>query len=355
MTKVAYIRASHREANRKLREWLDGVRRRLDGRSHVLGWLWQVAAWIIFGVVYVVSWLAFVVTLFRDVRYTLHFMECEIGDLPPKEAREYLLGKQREYTRRLSYGSVPVKEQKRIDKTFEYLFAKYPAPTEEPAPDPAAERHEQVMGSVAEVKTAIETTATTADRMIHEGAEHHEQVIGNIAEVKTVVDSVADYTNRKDREDAERLKREAEQLAAAEKRRERHLSKSGFEPHPEDFSPKLSDAQFALLTKYMNEIGVFQRDVTTDEVVRLFLCEHTAPLRTTHNKVIALLLERLSGEGLITPKWQRVAEHHKCFTSKMSKPLTAKDLSSAKQTAELIPEKKYKMILDRIDEVKQAQ
>jgi len=291
--------------------------------------------------VYAVSWLAFVVTLFRDVRFTLHFMECEIGDLPPEEAREYLLGKQREYTRRLSYGSVPVKEQKRIDKTFEYLFAKYPAPAEEPLPDPAAERHEQVMGSVAEVKTAIDAAVTTTDRMIRESAEHHEQVIGGIAEVKTVIDGVAGYTHRKDREDTERREREAEQFAAAEKRRERHLSKSGFEPHPEDFSPKLSDAQFTLLAKYMNEIGVFQRDVTTDEVVRLFLCEHTEPLRTTHNKVIALLLERLSGEGLITPKWQRVAEHHRCFTSKMCKPLTA----------ELIPEKKYEKIIAAVDAV----
>jgi hypothetical protein len=30
MKKVEYIRASHREANRKMRVWLDGVRQRLD-------------------------------------------------------------------------------------------------------------------------------------------------------------------------------------------------------------------------------------------------------------------------------------------------------------------------------------
>jgi hypothetical protein len=325
MTKVEYICASHREANRKLREWLDGMCRRLDGKSHVLGWLFRVAAWIVIGVVYLVSWLAFVVTLFRDVRFTLHFMECEIGEMPPEEARAYLIGRQQEYTRRLSYGSVSVKEQKRIDKTFEYLFSKYPAPaslTEEDLPDLAAERHTQVMGGITEVRTAM--------------------------------DSVAGYTSRKDREDAEREKKEAEALAIAEKRRQQHLSKSGFEPHPKDFSPKLSDRQIAVLAERMNEIGVFRRDVTAEEITRLLLCEHTEPLQTTHNKMVALILEKLCAEGFITPKWQRVAADKKCFISKMGKPLTAKDLSSAKQAAELIPEKKYEKILDCIEAVKRA-
>ncbi len=325
MTKLEYIRTSHREANRKVRVWLDGVQGRLDGRGRVLGWLWRVVAWIIYGVVYLFSWLAFVDALFRDVRYTLHFMECEIGDKSPEEAHGYLLGKQQEYARRLSYGSVPAKEQKRIDNTFEYLFAKYPAPAppvEEPAPDPAAERHTQVMGG--------------------------------IAEVKTVMDNVAGYTDRKDREDTERQQKETAALAAAEKRRERHKSWSGFEPHPEDFSPKLSDAQIALLTERMNEIGVFRRDVTPADITRLLLCEHTEPLQTTHNKMIALILEQLSTEGLITPKWQMVAFHKNCFTSKHGKPLTAKDLSAAKQTSALMKDKKYAMILDCIEAVKRA-
>jgi hypothetical protein len=77
-------------------------------------------------------------------------------------------------------------------------------------------------------------------------------------------------------------------------------------------------------------------------------------LQITHNKIIALILENLSIEGLITPKWQMVAGDKKCFTSKMGKLLTAKDLSSAKQTAEFINEKKYKKILDGIEAVKKA-
>jgi hypothetical protein len=218
-----------------------------------------------------------------------------------------------------------VKEQKRIDNTFDYLFKKYPAPAppiKEPALDPATERHSQI--------------------------------IGGITEVKTVMDSVVEYTNRKGREDAERQQKEADALAIAEKRRERHKSWTGFEPHPEDFCPKLSDAQIAMLTERMNEIGVFRRDITSEEITRLLLCEHTEPLQTTHNKMIALILDQLSAEELITPKWQMVADHKKCFTSKHGKLLTAKDLSAAKQTAELLKDEKYEMILDSIEAVKRV-
>jgi hypothetical protein len=325
MTKLEYIRASHREANRKVRVWLDEVQERLNNKSRMLGWLWRGIAWVIYGVVRLFGGLAFVDALFRDVRYTLHFMECEIGDKSPDEAHGYLLGKQQEYARRLSYGSVPVKEQKRIDNMFDYLFKKYPVPAppvEESALDSAAERHLQIMGG--------------------------------ITEVKTVMDSVVEYTNRKDREDAERQQKEADALAIAKKRRERHKSWTGFEPHPEDFSTKLSNAQIAVLSERMNEIGVFRRDVTPAEITRLLLCEHTEPLQTTHNKMIALILDQLSAEELITPKWQMVADHKKCFTSKQGKHLTTKDLSAAKQTAELLKEEKYEMILDSIEAVKRV-
>ncbi len=241
---------------------------------------------------------------------------------------------------------------------IEYLFAKYPVPAppaEEPAPDPAAERHTQIIETISEAKTAIvESVATGNDRKSREDAEQHSQVVGGIAAVKTVMDSVAGYTDRKEREDAEWKQKEADALAAAEKRRERHKSWAGFEPHPEDFSPKLSDAQIALLTERMNEIGVFKRDVTPAEITRLLLCEHTEPLQTTHNKMIALILEQLSAEGLITPKWQMVAFHKNCFTSKHGKHLTAKDLSAAKQTSALMKDKKYAMILDSIEAVKRA-
>jgi hypothetical protein len=58
--------------------------------------------------------------------------------------------------------------------------------------------------------------------------------------------------------------------------------KSGFEPHPKDFSPKLSDRQIVVLTERMNDIGAFKRDVTAEEITRLLLCEHKEPLQITH-------------------------------------------------------------------------
>ena len=71
-------------------------------------------------------------------------------------------------------------------------------------------------------------------------------------------------------------------------------------------------------------------------------------MQTTHNKLLALLLESLSAARFITPKWQRVAGAKGCFLSKLGKPLTAKDLSAAKQMADIIDAKREQQILDCI-------
>lgn len=78
-------------------------------------------------------------------------------------------------------------------------------------------------------------------------------------------------------------------------------------------------------------------------------------MQTTHNKLLALLLESLSASRLITPKWQRVAGNNGCFTSKLGKPLTAKDLSAAKQMAEIIDRRKERMIIDCIKALEAAE
>lgn len=65
--------------------------------------------------------------------------------------------------------------------------------------------------------------------------------------------------------------------------------------------------QLDLLTEHINRIGLFRRDVTRPEVELLLACQLPEPLQTTHNKLLALLLESLSAARFITPKWQRVA------------------------------------------------
>lgn len=305
MTRIEYIRLSHRRTNRKIRERLQAVRTRLDTKNRWLGGAWQAVAWVLYSIVSVVSWLAFATEMFKDNRFSLHYMECEIEhrNLSAAEARRYIADKKQEYDRWLAYGSISAKEQRRIDKTFEYLSARYPADT------PADE----------------------------------------------LLTRIADYTRHRQTEETQRKEREAEMLAQAEKRRAAQRSRTGFDPAPADFCPRLSDRQITILTERINRIGIFKRDTTEAEIARLLACQLAEPLQTTHNKLLALLLESLSASRLITPKWQRVTGNSSCFTSKLGKPLTAKDLSAAKQMAEIIDRRKERMIIDCIEALEAAE
>ena len=315
MTRIEYIRMSHRRTNRKIRERLQAVRTRLDAKSRWLGGAWQAVAWVLYGAVSVVSWLAFAEAMFKDNRFSLHYMECEIEhrNLSAAEARRYLADKKQEYDRWLAYGSISAKEQRRIDKTFEYLSARYPADT------------------------------------------LSNELLTQIAEVRSTVTEIADYTRHRQTEETQHKEREAELLAQAEKRRAAQRSRTGFDPTPADFCPHLTDRQIAVLTEHVNRIGIFKRDTTEAEIARLLACQLAEPLQTTHNKLLALLLESLSAARLITPKWQRVAGSNDCFTSKLGKPLTAKDLSAAKQMAEIIDRRKERMIIDCIEALEAAE
>ena len=218
MTRIEYIRLSHRRTNRKIRERLQAVRTRLNAKSRWLGGAWQAVAWVLYGTVSVVSWLAFAAEVFKDNRFSLHYMECEIGhrNLSAAEARRYIAGKKQEYDRWLAYGSISTKEQRRIDKTFEYLSARYPADT-------------------------------SAD-----------ELLTRITEVRSTVTEIADYTRHRQTEEVQRKEREAELLAQAEKRRAAQRSRTGFDPTPADFCPRLSDRQIAVLTEHINRIGNLQ-------------------------------------------------------------------------------------------------
>lgn len=108
--------------------------------------------------------------------------------------------------------------------------------------------------------------------------------------------------------------------------------------------------QLDLLTEHINRIGLFRRDVTCPEVELLLACQLPEPLQTTHNKLLALLLESLSAARFITPKWQRVAGAKGCFLSKLGK-----DLSAAKQMADIIDAKREQQIIDCIRALEAAQ
>lgn len=294
MNRIEYIRYSHRRANSRVRAWIGSVRMQLARRSRLLGWLWMVPGSIFYALVVLFSWLTFCVVLFRDPRFTLHYLESEIEcrGLTGAEARRYLDEQHRDYERRLAYGNFTRDEQRRIDQTFAYLYNRYPAP----ARDDLNARLDEVQSAVAEI---------------------------------------AGFTRQRQEELEQARERETALQAQAEKRRAINRSRTGFDPAPEDFSPRLTDRQLDLLTEHINRIGLFRRDVTRPEV--------------------ELLLESLSAARFITPKWQRVAGAKGCFLSKLGKPLTAKDLSAAKQMADIIDAKREQQILDCIRALEAAQ
>lgn len=212
----------------------------------------------------------------------------------------------------LAYGNFTRDEQRRIDQTFAYLYNRYPAP----------------------VRNDLNT---------------------RLDEVQSAVAEIAGFTRQRQEELEQARERETALQAQAEKRRAINRSRTGFDPTPEDFSPRLTDRQLDLLTEHINRIGLFRRDVTRPEVELLLACQLPEPLQTTHNKLLALLLESLSAARFITPKWQRVAGVKGCFLSKLGKPLTAKDLSAAKQMADIIDAKREQQILDCIRALEAAQ
>lgn len=267
MNRIEYIRYSHRRANSRVRAWIGSVRMRLARRSRLLGWLWMVPASIFYALVVLFSWLTFCVVLFRDPRFTLHYLESEIEcrGLTGAEARRYLDKQHRDYERRLAYGNFTRDEQRRINQTFAYLYNRYPAP----ARDDLNARLDEVQSAVAEI---------------------------------------AGFTRQRQEELEQARERETALQVQAEKRRAINRSRTGFDPTPEDFSPRLTDRQLDLLTEHINRIGLFRRDVTRPEVELLLACQLPEPLQTTHNKLLALLLESLSAARFITPKWQRVVE-----------------------------------------------
>lgn len=149
MNRIEYIRYSHRRANSRVRAWIGSVRMRLVRRSRLLGWIWMVPASIFYALVVLFSWLTFCVVLFRDLRFTLHYLESEIEcrGLTGAEARRYLDEQHRDYERRLAYGNFTRDEQRRIDQTFAYLYNRYPAP----ARDDLNTRLDEVQSAVAEI------------------------------------------------------------------------------------------------------------------------------------------------------------------------------------------------------------
>lgn len=126
MNKLAYIKYSQRQANRKIWHSLMDRYELLKKKNKILAYLWFPAACIIFGVVSVVSFIHKLTMYFKDIRFTPHYMRTviEYNKMSKEEEKEYLDKQFSDYKNRVSYGNLSSKKQNRINATFELLYKK---------------------------------------------------------------------------------------------------------------------------------------------------------------------------------------------------------------------------------------
>lgn len=322
MTKLEYIKESHKQTNHKVWLALDGVYLRLKKKNAILAYLWMPITWICYGFVWFISWLAFIGTLFCDIKYTIYFMEFDISKqgLDNNQARAYLESKRTEYKRQLSYGNYSQKQQHKINHTFEYLLSKYP---------------------VREVK---DNSLTKIEKLT-------QRSIIKIDTIADQIEPVSEYAKIK-------LDRELqEQAAEAKKQRELERRQQKIANNVPNFESKLTERHIAILTECVNEVQMFTKSLSEKDVANIFACSLCNPLQIGRNKnrLLVYLFVQLFAFGYICIEWQSVCEKNKLFfSSKESKILTAGNISSTANQVNDLPPKGHEIIDNHIKQLKQA-
>ena len=315
MKKREYIKTAQDSANQRIWDFIS-LRYQSIARKNVLfGVLWMIAACVVFGFIAVISWGSSFSMLFRDLRFTPHYLRTTIVSLrlTGEQATAFLNASVRDYKRRLSYGHFSVKEQKCIETTFELLFDEFGTPN----PDNG--------------KSDVAANIGALTQVVSEGN----------AELKTI----SSYTTWKHATETEEIERKQQMQ---EQQAKRTLSAQNREKGRllETFEACLTDKQIDILVSGCNAVSMFSRDIEAFEMRDILICSHSEPLQVNVNKHLAVLFDKLREHHLICKTWMSVAERRNCFVSKQGKPITSKDLSAALSTASLIKQE----IEDRINE-----
>jgi hypothetical protein len=314
MKKFDYIRLSHSEANQKI--W-DGIIEKyvtLKQKNKLVAVLWIAAASPVFGCISVFGWFSFLSMIFKDIRFTQHYMRTVIntGNMTAGQANTYLDSCMLDYKNRLSYGNIPVKEQKRIEATFELLYKEFGMPEPDNSVDIAGN-----IQSLAQV----------------------------VSESNSELKAISTYTTWKHGVEIEEVQRKQQlQDEQAKRKTSAHNREKG--RMLDSFESALTNEQLDIIARCCNGIRMFTRDIEEFEMRDILACSHKEPLQVNVNKHLAVLFDRLSKHKLICTTWMSVAERRACFISKKGKAIVSKDLSSALSTASLIKQE----IEDRINE-----
>lgn len=330
MNKLAYINYTSKEANRKIWDSLMGKYKLLKKENTTLAYLWFPFACIIFGFVAILSWISFFTLLFKDIRFTPHYLKTsiEISGMNQEEIIQYLDSQYSDYKTKLSFGNITLEKQKQIEATFDILYDQYKRPESD-------QKHVEIISNFSTLHQNLQTIGEETNR--------------DLRDIKQETTSISEYTDKKLAEEQEEEKRKLEK---AQKETSKYNREKG--RNLDSFESALSDKQIGILVKYCNQIPTFNIDITRAEMKAILQCTHTKPLQTTVNKYIALLFTRLYEEKLICETWKSVATKERCFLSAKGKGLNAKDLSSANSTSGIIKPQIYDLIEECIDKIKEA-
>ena len=91
-----------------------------------------------------------------------------------------------------------------------------------------------------------------------------------------------------------------------------------------------SDHQMSLIVESANEAHLFVTNVSMEEMRMFFSCSLDRPLRVTNNGLVALFLDCLRSEYLISFNWQKlIADHQLLCSYRMMKVLSCTDISTS--------------------------
>ena len=333
MNKLAYIKYSQKEANQKIWNSLVDIYELLKKKNIILAYLSFPFICLVFSFVFVFSWISFFTLLFKDIRFTPHYLKTSIetSNMTQKEIIKYLDSQFSDYKTKVSYKNISLAKQKSIEATFDILYSQYRLP--EPN-----EKYEEIISNI-----------TTLQQSIEDKNQKSQTISDDLSEIKQHTSFISQYTEKKLTEEKELEKRKIEKINKETSKYNREKGRN-----LDSFESALTDEQIAILVNYCNEIPVFNIDITNEEMKAILLCTHVRPLQTTVNKYIALLFEELCKLGLICKTWKRVAMKQKCFISPNGKELTSKDLSSANLASGLIKPKVNDLIEKCIEKIKEA-
>jgi len=304
MNKIEYIRLSHSLANHKIWDSITEKFVTLKQKNRLVALLWIIGASIVYGFIAVFSWFSFLTVLFKDIRFSQHYLRTVITDrnMTTEQVNQFLNTQYADFKNRLSYGNFSMKEQKQIEATFELLYSEYAIPKQD-------------------MKENISDNIQTLTKVVSDGNK----------ELKTI----SDYTTWKhtvemtEVERKQQLKDEQAERTISARNREKGRMLDSFEP-------ALTGEQLDILVKCCNDIQMFTRDIESYEIQDILSCSHRKPLQVNVNKYLTVLFNKLREHKLICKTWMSVAEKQKCFISKKEKPILSKDLSAALSTSHLI-------------------